>query len=149
MASPVVIDKIAANLAVTSYVHAPGVTTPVDVAWVDMQMFEHFLAEYVRTVGTGDLDQFNIIANNDAAGGGTDVVIVSKTFAGQPDAPGNYVFLECTAQQIAAEGAKVGIEDLRYVTAQIELAVGTDDGVVNYIRQPGRFHHQGLSQDSV
>ena len=148
MASPVSSEKLTANLAVTLYDFDPNGTTAVDVAWVDMRDFEHFMVGFFRTIGTGALDTFAILGNSASDGSGTDVTIVSKTISSEPDAVGDYIWLECTAEQIRQEGEDAG-QNLRYVTASVEFATGTDEGVIIYVRQPGRFAHQGLTADLI
>lgn len=135
-------QKIRSRMKVTQYDFDPDGTDAVDVAWVDMRDFGRFLASFFRTVGTSDLDTFRIIANSASDGSGTDVVVRSKTV--DPDAVGDYVFIECTAQELAALG-----DDLRYVSLQVEFATGTDEGVVTYIRSDPRFAYDELTADAV
>lgn len=144
MASTVATEKLTANLAVTHYDFDPNVDTAVDVAWVDMHNFGHFLCSFFRTVGTGDVDGFKILANSASDGSGTDVEIKVHALGSQPNAVGDYVFLECTAAEIAALGS-----NLRYVSASLELATSTDEAVVTYIRGCPRNAHADLSVDTV
>ena len=149
MVSPVAVSHLLSTLQQTLYDFDPDVDTPVDVAWVDMRDFSHILVGFMRTVGTGALDTFQIIANNAADGSGTDVVIVVHAVASEPDAVGDQLWLECSEQQIAQEGEDAGIGDLRYVSANIEFATLGDEGVVSYARKASRFARLGLTVDIV
>lgn len=145
MASSQENEKITSRVLVTQYDFDPDSADAQDVAWVDMRDFGRFLAGFFRTVGTSDLDTMKIIANSESDGSGTDVEVKSKTLTGvQPNAVGDYNFLECTAQELAALGT-----NLRYVTLQLEFATATDEGVVTYIRSDSRFSYTGLTADSI
>lgn len=139
--------KLTANLAVTHYDFDPGATTLTDIAWVDMQGFECLLVSFFRTIGTADV-VMKIIANSESDGSGTDVVVATKTFSAQPDAVGDYVFLEVTAEMVKAAAVAAGVA-ARYVSAQVSVATGTDEGVVTYIRKPGRFSYEDMTADVI
>lgn len=144
MASTVATEKLTANIAVTHYDFDPNVDSAVDVAWVDLRDFGHFMCSFFRTVGTGDVDGFKILANSASDGSGTDVEIKVHALGSQPNAVGDYVFLECTAAEIAALGS-----NLRYVSASLEFATSTDEGVVTYIRGLPRHARTDLSVDTI
>lgn len=143
MATAIATDKMQQNLAVTSYDFDPGATTETEIAWVDMRDFEGILCQFFRTIGTGAVT-FTIVANSESDGSGTDVEIKSHAVASEPDAVGDYIFLEASAQEIGAAGT-----DLRYVTAVVSVATGTDEGVVTYIRKAGRHAYDGLTSDNI
>lgn len=135
-------QKFMSRNIVTQYDFDPGATTATDIAWVDMRDAGVFTCSFFRTIGTGALT-FQILANSASDGSGSDVVV--KTWSGsQPDAVGDYVFLECTAQEMAALGT-----DLRYLTASCAVATGTDEGVVTYIRSDLRFNYADATADTV
>lgn len=134
-------EKLKSELAVTQYDHDPDGTSATDVAWVDMRDYESIMIGFFRTVGSSDLT-FKLIANPQSNGGGSDVEI--KAYSGdEPDATGDYVWLEATAEEIGTAG-----DNLRYVSANVTLATGTDEGVVTYIRK-GRRRHTDLTSDSI
>lgn len=137
-------QKLRSQLKVLQFDFDPDGTDPVDVSWQDMRDYGRLLVGFFRTVGTGNLDTFNIIANSQADGSGGDVVVKSHAVAAEPNAVGDYIFLECTAQELAALGT-----DLRYVSAQLEFATGTDEGVVTYIFGDPRWQRDGLTADVV
>lgn len=147
MASPQAPDKLASNLKINVYDHDPDDTDPDHVEWVDMKGYENFMAILFRSVGSGDIDEFSIDANAESDGGGTDVEIETHALGSSVDAVGDYIILECTAEQIAQEGADNG-EDLRYVSATVEQATAGDECVVVYIRKPLR-PQDGLTADTI
>lgn len=136
-------NKLRCNLAVTQYDLDPDATTATEVQWVDMRDFNSILVSFFRTVGTSNAT-FKIVANSESDGSGTDVEIKSHALAAQPNAVGDYVFLECNAEELAGAG-----DNLRYVTAVVSLATGTDEGVVTYIRSGARFPRENLTADVV
>ena len=147
MASPQASDKLKSNLAVTQYDFDPDATSATEITWVDMRDFESFMCSFFRTVGTGTF-AMTIIGNAQSDGGGTDVAL--KSFSGSaPDAVGDYVFLEVTAEEIAQEAADAGVAHARYVTAVCTFGTNTDEGVVTYIRGRSKRPHRALTADVV
>ena len=142
-------NKLLANTAITHYDLDPNATTATEVAWVDMQDFGVFTASFFRTVGTSNLT-LQVLANTAADGSGTDVVVKTKDLTNaQPNAVGDYTFIEVTAAEIAQAAADAGVEGARYVTVEATLATGTDEGVVTYVRSEPRFAHDGLTSDVI
>ena len=140
-------DKIATVLKLTSYDFDPGATTETEIAWVDMTDFTGLLVQFFRTIGTGAVT-LRIMANTTATGSGTDVAIITKTVSAEPDAVGDYIFLETDSQAIAAAAAAAGVSGVRYVTAVVSSATATDEGVVTYVRTAMR-PQDGLTADLV
>lgn len=136
-------DKLSSTLAVTHYDFDPDGTNATDVAWVDMRDYEGILVTFTRTVGTGALDTFKLIANSASDGSGTDVEIKAHAVASEPNAAGDYIFLEATAEEIGTAGT-----DLRYVSVSAEFATGTDEGVITYVRKAKR-KYAGLTADTI
>jgi hypothetical protein len=150
MASAVTINKLKSNLAVTQYDFDPDSADKVDAAWVDMRDFGRFMAGFFRTVGTGALDTFRIIANAASDGSGTDVEVIAHALpSGEPNAVGDTIWVECTADQIREVGTAAGVEGLRYVSLNLEFATSTDEGVVTYIRSLPRWPRDGLTANVV
>ena len=139
-------DKLLANLAITHYDFDPGATTATDIGWVDMRDFDNFACSFFRTVGTA-ATTFKIIGNSASNGSGTDVTIKTHSIGSEPDATGDYIFLECTGAEIAQEGSDAG-ETVRYLSASVSVATNSDEGVVTYVRGGGRAY-DGLSSDTV
>lgn len=147
MASAQNSDKLATTLKVTKYDFDPDSGAAVDVAWVDMQNFDKIMVLFFRTIGTGALDTFDILANSASDGSGTDVIIKTHAVANEPNAVGDYIYLECTAEEIGA--LSTATNQLRYVTVSAEFATTTDEGVVTYIRDAGRFAHDALTVELI
>lgn len=137
-------NKLKSNVALEMFDFDPDGTDPVDVAWRDMQDFEGLLVCIMRTVGTGDLDGFKILGNSESDGSGTDVEIAAHAIGSQPDAVGDKLVLEISAEEMAGLGT-----DLRYVSANLELATGTDEFTVTYLRGNARHVSDGLTADVV
>jgi len=137
------IDKQQTRAARELYDFDPDATTLTDIGWVDMKDFDYFLCGFRHTIGTSAV-VYKIIANPASDGSGTDVVI--KTGSAQPDAVGDYCWLETTAEEIADADAATGTA--RYVSMQVSVATGTDEGVVYYERGGGR-KYDALTADSI
>jgi hypothetical protein len=60
------------------------------------------------------------------------------------DAAGDTLVVECTSEELAALG-----EDLRYVSAEVDMGTNTDTAVVTYVRSNARFAGAGLTADVI
>jgi hypothetical protein len=149
MASPQSSEKIASKIKLYAYDFDPDSGSATDVAWVDMQNFHKFGALVFRSVGTGTIQGFTLLANNASDGSGTDITIKSHALGSAPDAVGDFIFLECTAEEIAQEAADAGITGARYVSANIDLQTSTDECVVVYIFTDPRFAYDQLTADHI
>lgn len=149
MASSVSTDKLFTTHAIASYDFDPDSTAATDVAWVDLRDYSNFavVAMTSATTGNGPV-AFKILANSDSAGGGTDVEVKAHAVASAPDAVGDYLVLECTAEEIA-ELASDNSSALRYVSANIAMKNAADEAVVTYIRTGARFQHDGMTADYI
>lgn len=140
-------DKLTSILKITAYDFDPNATALTDIAWVDMRDISALLVKFFRTIGTGTI-VLKILANTASDGTGDEATIATKTFsAGQPDAVGDYVFLEVLAEQVRQQGATDG-KDYRYCSAQISSDAAGDEGVVTYIAKP-RFKYENLTADNI
>lgn len=146
MASALTASKLTSEIAQTMYDFDPNATASTAVEWVDMKDFSKFMVGFFRTVGVSDITLLIRAATNNA--GANVQTIVTKTVSSQPDAVGDYVFSECLAEQIAAVASTSGYA-LRYVSAYISFATGTDEGVVVYTRSGARFAYSELTADYV
>lgn len=146
MASGLTAKKQASEVKVTMYDFDPNATTSTAVGWVDMRDFAKLMVGFFRTVGTADITMLIRAATDNA---GADVqTIVTKTITAQPNALGDYVFLECTAEQIADVARSSG-KALRYASAYISVATNTDEGVVMYMLGGAKFKYDELTADYV
>jgi len=141
-------DKMKSTSAWKLYDFDPDSADKVDIAWLDMRDYTHFACTFFRTVGTGNVDTFRIIANDASDGSGTDVEIIAHAVGSQPNALADQIHLECTAEEIGALG-DTNSKNLRYVSAQVEFATNTDEGVVYCCRCGARFPQANLTADIV
>lgn len=148
MASPQGSEKIFSHMKIKSFDFDPDGTSAVDVGWEDMQNFGLFGVEFFRTIGTSVVT-LAILANAQSNGGGTDVTVKTKTFTAQPDAVGDQVFLECTAEEVKQEANDAGVSGVRYVSASVSFATGTDEAVVTYFFAHPRFAYDQLTADII
>lgn len=85
------------------------------------------------------------IAAYTAASGGSPTTVVSHAVGTAPDAAGDSLILECTAEQIAECAAAAGT-DLRYFCVRLTAANAADNIVVTYFLR-GKRQYSGLSAD--
>lgn len=142
-------NRFLANHAVKIYDFDPDSADPVDVDWVPFHSFLGLAVAFFRTVGVGALDTLRILANTKADGSGDDVVVKVKDLTGkQPDQLGDQVWLEVTAEEVLQACTDAGKVPAA-VSANLEFAVATDEGVVVYVRHGPRFARDGLTADLV
>lgn len=148
MASVQSVAKFTANNAVTMYDHDPNSTSATFVGWADLRDYESFLVAAFASALTGNgVTAFSIYAAP-AASDTNAQLIVSHAVGSAPDAVGDYLVLECTAEQIATVAASSGYA-LRYVSAKLTLQNAADENVVVYIRSGAKFPHASLTANVV
>ena len=145
MASSVTTDYLSSLLKVTMYDFDPDETTHTDVNWSDMRDFGAVLMMLFRSVGTGEVAAFSILANSKSDGSGTEVTVKTAALTSNPDAVGDYTFLEALASEIV----NLNATDLRYVSGNASLATGTDECVFTYVFGLPRFAYGGLTAESI
>lgn len=138
--------KITTEVKITQYDFDPDASTATAVAWVDMRDFSQLLVSFFRTIGTSNLTF--LIKASASADGSSSETISTKTISAQPNAVNDYIFDEITAGQIAQVAATSG-KALRYVSAVLTFATGSDEGVVTYVRSGARFKYDALTADYV
>ncbi len=149
MASSVSTDKLFTTHAIASYDFDPDSTAATDVAWVDLRDYSNFAVIVMSSALTGNGPAaFKILANPNSDGSGTDVEVKAHAVGSKPDAVGDYLVLECTAEEIA-ELASDNSSALRYVSANIAMANAADEAVVTYIRTGARFQYDGMTADYI
>lgn len=105
--------------------------------------YQHFLAGVFHSVGTGNIDEFSLIAATDADGTGA-TVIQTHAFTSEANAVGDYVWLECDVEQI-----REVLATATHIGVRVELATGTDECVV-YFERSGPLHaYSGLTADYI
>jgi hypothetical protein len=122
----------------------PNETAATDVSWQDMRDFGALLVQVFRSVGTGSLSSFTILANAQSDGSGTDYEVKAHALGSAPDAVGDYISLDCLASEFPPLGT-----DLRYVSGAISLVTATDECVVVYVFGLPRFAYGSLTADSI
>lgn len=111
--------------------------------WKDMRDHRSFLASFIRTVGTGNIDAM-IIQGSASSDGSNPVTVKTKTISAQPNALRDAVHLECTIDDLLAAGS-----GLRYVALSVELQTSTDEGIIEYTFDEPRFQYEGKLADDV
>ena len=147
MASAVTTEYLSSVLKVMSFDFDPDNTVPTDVSWQDMRDFNAVLMQVFHSVGTGTIVAFLLLANDQSNGGGTDVTVKTHALTNQPDAVGDYIHLECLASELPPLNP-AGLK-LRYVSANIDPNVSTDEFVVVYVFGQPRFAYSGLTAESI
>ena len=143
MASAVASHKSGANVAQRTYLHDPAdATVATEIAWVDMSLFGHFLANLMFVSGTGVLT-FRILASAVAAGTSS-VEVKAHATPTTADAAGDMLVLECSSEELAALGT-----DLRYVSVEMDCDVNTDICAVTYTRMAPKFAYLNLTADVI
>ena len=138
--------KLASEIKVTQYDFDPNSTSATAVGWVAMKDFGKLMVSFFRTIGTSTVT-LAIKAATDSSGTNA-TTVVSKTISDQPDAVGDYIFLECIASQIAQIGTDNSLA-LTHASAYVSFATATDEGVVTYIQGSPSFAYDGLTADYV
>ena len=148
MATAIATDIVQSNIKQTFYLSGDA-TTEKDIAWVDMKDYDNILicAGAAALTGVG-VTVFKIIANSESDGSGTDVEIKAHAVGSAPDAAGDYLFLEASAEEIGAASTTASGQ-LRYVSAAIDAANAADEIAVIYTRTNPKFAHDGLTVDYV
>lgn len=140
------VDKLKSTIDVRMFDFDPGATTVTAVEWVAMKNYENLLVSAMRTVGTSAVT-LTINAATDSSG--TDsAVVVTKTVSTEPDAVGDYISVECMAQQIAQKASDDG-KAYTHASAVISVATGTDEMAVTYVLGGARFAGSDLTSDNI
>ncbi len=139
------VKKMTANLKVTHYNSGDASGAGKALGWVDMRDFGGILVSVLSAVLVGvGVTAFKLVANTKSDGTGTSADIKTHALGSAPDAAGDYLFLEATAEEIRALGP-----DFRYVSARITTANAGDKIVATYVRGAPRFAYEGLTADQV
>lgn len=105
--------------------------------------FRRFLAGIFRSVGTGSVDAFHIIAATAADGTGATIVI-SHALGSAPNAVGDTIWLECNVEQVhevLATATHVGVK--------LDLVTAGDECVVFFERAEPLFPRANLTADYI
>lgn len=106
--------------------------------------YQTFVAGLVHTVGTGTVTSFRIFVSDDAAGTTNAANVASHAIGSIPDAVGDTLWLEATAEQCKAASSTA-----LYVGVKITLGTSTDECIVMFERAGARHKYSGLTADYV
>lgn len=107
-----------------------------------LQGFRRFMAGLMRSVGTGGVDNFQIIAATDGDGAGATVVVSSTPTTA--NAVGDRVWLECDIEQV-----REALPAATHIGVRVELVTATDECVVFFERAEPEFPRAGLTADYI
>lgn len=118
--------------------------------WIDMRDCDALLIQLMIAVRTGAITAFEIVASDAADGSTNKTSIKAHALGSAPDAAGDNVFLECTAEEVKYLGEAAGVK-LRYVSAKVTCSNAADVTVVNYLVPDhcNRFPADQLTVDAV
>lgn len=156
MVSNLSIQKLFANAKIVQYLHDPdgvaaALVTPnagtTKRVW-DFRDGSVFgvLATPTVLVGAG-ITRVEIVACDNADGTGN-VTVVKDSGVVAADAKGDYVALECTAEEVR-QLSEAGGFNLRYVAARLTLANAGDEANVVYILAFPRFAQKDLTATAI
>ncbi len=105
--------------------------------------FRRFIAGVFRSVGTGTVDAFHIIAATAADGTGA-TIVCSHALGSAPDAVGDTIWLECDVEQVHEV-----LAGATHVGVKLDLATATDECVVSFERAEPLWPVAGLTADYI
>ncbi len=143
MASAVTTEKITANAKLDVYDFDPDADTATEISWQPMRDFGTFLAAFVRTIGTGNLDTFSIQTASDSSGTGA-IDVVVHAVGSEPNLIPDKIVLECTAEQ-----CREVLAAATHVSAIGEFATSTDEGLIIYLFGNPKHSQSGMTADVV
>lgn len=154
MASAVTTAKFNAKNAAITYDHDPGTTNALITSpdggttkrYVPMRDYEGFVGLVMATIATGGPTLVEIVGATDADGTNATAIVSSGTVAA--DAVGDFVAVECTAEQIREVGAAAGY-NFTHVGVRITCANSADECAVTYIRTGAKYPHSGLTANAI
>lgn len=148
MASAQASDKLATILNVVSYDHDPNSTDATAVEWRAMRDYRNFMAVAMASALTGNgVTAFTINGATNSSGANS-TVIKTHALASAPDAVGDNVILEVTAEEVRQQGVTSGY-NFTHVSAVLTMDNAADENVVTYIFANPRFAHDALSADVI
>lgn len=155
MATGVTSQKIASKMAIESYDHDPGAATAIVTSpdggttqrWVAMRDFGAFGVQARPTVvGANGIVLLEIVGATDSIG--TNVTVIVAHAATITDTLNEYVWLECTDEQINEVGKAAGY-NFTHVAARLTMATNTDEANVTYVRYLPKRAYANLTATST
>ena len=105
--------------------------------------FRRFVAALFRSVGTGTVSAFSIVAATSAAGAGA-TPVVSHALGSAPNAVGDQLWLECDLEQV-----RESLAAATHVGIQVQLATAADECVFYFRRAEPFQPRTGLTTDFI
>jgi hypothetical protein len=105
--------------------------------------FSRFVAGLFRSVGTGSVSEFQIIAATAADGTGA-TIITEHAIGSAPNAVGDTIWLEATAEQ-----ALEVLPTATHIGVRVQLATAGDECVIYFERGEPRFARADLTADYI
>ena len=155
MASLVATDKIASRMKIEMFVHMPadGATEQVVKAgtttatWKALRDYDAFAVLAVQAVKGGNgMVELSIYAAENASGGNATEIKTTGVIAA--DAIGDYAFLECSAEEVAAIGEALGY-NFTHIAAYIDSHHNDDEQGVVYIRHAANRQAAALTATTI
>lgn len=107
--------------------------------------YQEFLVGLFHSVGTGTITGFKVFVSDDADGATNATVVATHAIGSNPDAVGDYLWLEVSAEMIKA----VALSTSAYIGVKVTLTTSTDECVVYIERSKPRFAYAALTADYV
>ena len=101
------------------------------------------VAGLMHSVGTGTISTFRIFVADNAAGTTNATTVVSHALGSDPNAVGDHVWLEASAEQLRAASSTAA-----YWGVKITLATSTDECVV-YAEEHAKVAYESLTADYI
>lgn len=146
MASPQESQHILSGWTIQLWDHDPGGTCATlvspdggtTVRSIDMRDYSHFACAAMSTQLTGNgITKLEIVAS-DSSDMSTNVTVIKDSGTVAADAEFDWVIEECSAEEVAQEGADGDVTGLRYVAGRITEANGSDEAVAVYFAKAER-----------
>lgn len=117
--------------------------TPAADCFAISDGYNSFLAGLFRSVGTGNIDEFSLIAATAADGTGA-TVIQTHAFTSEANAVGDFVWLECDVEQI-----REVLPTATHIGVRVEQATAGDECIVYFERADPLHAYTGLTADYI
>lgn len=105
--------------------------------------YRRFIAGLFRSVGTGSVTKFQIIAATAADGTGA-TIVTEHALGSAPDAVGDTIWIECDIEQV-----REVLATATHIGVRVHLATTTDEAVVFFERAEGQYERTGLTADNI
>ncbi len=117
--------------------------------WFDLSTFGRFFVSVMASALTGvGVTIFEIEASSSSDGSGTNATIKVHALASAPDAVGDMVILEVSAEEVRGEST-TDTGALRYVGANLKTANSSDRATIAYVFSDPTFATDGLTADII